>query len=117
MSRDAAALLGVLGGRPTRSADGPVPPQVGVVRSATAAGVTFVLPDYDDGRHVFGPAPWHQGHAAPTPHSHAVSHSMGGGPAEEVEHVHGPQPPVVGRSCLVVFVGTGIERPVVVAWW
>jgi hypothetical protein len=42
---------------------------------------------------------------------------MGGGPAEEVEHVHGPQPPVVGRSCLVVFVGTGIERPVVVAWW
>ena len=117
MSRNQAALLGILGGTPVRSSDTATGPQLGTVRSVGPDGVVFVLPDYDGGRHTFGPAPWHQGHAAATAHTHAVSHSMGGGPAESVTHVHAPLPPAVGATCLVLFVGTGIETPVVVAWW
>lgn len=113
MSRDPAAILGVIGGRPVQSTDAAVTPQIGRIRSVDARGVIFTLPDYDGGRHTFGPAPWNRGGAASTPTGAAGTTDPHTHPA----HVHVAEPPPVEAECLVVFVGSGVERPVVVAWW
>lgn len=60
------------------------------VRTVTAAGVTFISHEFDGGRNLYGPAPYTQGI---TP---------------------GPQ---AGNWVLVAFLGTGIDRPWIVAWW
>jgi hypothetical protein len=104
----AAAAVASGGGRPPRVVPAPSGPVEGKVKAVTAAGVTFTVADYDGGTHVFGPAPWHRGAAAATD-----ADGVGG----EAAHVHAAAPPAVGARCLVVFVGTGIERPWVVAWY
>ena len=104
-------VLEVMGGRgtPRKGPVGPAAPVEGVVKAYSAAlGVSFTVPDWDGGTHVFGPAPWHRGAAAPTD-------ADGGG--TEGPHVHAAAAPVPGQRCLVVFVGSGIERPWVVAWY
>lgn len=98
----------VVSGQRRRAAPQAALPMEGVVRSVAAAGVSFVVPDYDGGRHLFGPAPWHRGSAAATD-------ADGGG--TDPAHVHTAAPPPVGARCLVVFAGGSIERPWVVAWW
>lgn len=76
----------------------------GVIRDVTAAGCRFTIPDYDGGRHVFGPAPWSMSRVEPT-----------GG------HDHPETGPPTGARCLVVFVPPTPDhpglRPWVVAWW
>lgn len=105
--RNVAAVLGGRG-RPSRVPPAASLPVEGKVKAVTAAGVTFTVADYDGGKHVFGPAPWHRGAAAATDAD---------GPGGEAAHVHTAAPPPVGARCLVVFVGTGVERPWVVAWY
>lgn len=72
----------------------------GVIKSVTADGAYFTVPTWDHGKHVFGPAPW---------------------PKSAVEvasaHDHDATTPPAGSRCLVVFAGTGIERPWVIGWW
>lgn len=77
--------------RPTGTYSPATSPQVGRVTKIVAAGVVFVLDDWDGGVHEFGPAPWNHAGNVPTP-------------------------PPVGADCLVIFVGAGIGRPWVVAW-
>jgi len=89
----------------------------GVILDVTSGGARFTVPDWDGGRHVFGPAPWPVSRVEPTDHSHSVSHSMGGGPAETVTHDHAETRPARGARCLVVFVGEGIERPWILGVW
>lgn len=67
-------------------------PVQGTVHHVTAAGVYFTIPDWDGGKHVFGPAPWNHASAAA---------------------------PLEGATCLVVFAAGGegtMSRPWVVAW-
>lgn len=97
----------------------------GVVRAVTAEGLTFTVPTWDDGKFVFGPAPWPMSRIEPD-HSPAVlagptavgDHGMHDhGPHVHANHDHGETKPVKGDRCLVVFVGGGVENPWVVAWW
>lgn len=69
-----------------------VPPPVpleGRIVDVVGPDVFFVVDDWDALRR-FGPAPWNKASVLP---------------------------PTVGDSCLVVFVGVGIEKPRVVAWY
>lgn len=59
------------------------------VHDVTAAGMRFTIRDWDNGKHVFGPAPWPMTQTIPTK----------------------------GARALVVFVGGGIDRPWVLGWW
>lgn len=105
-------VMAVLSGgrRPPAVPSPPWPPVEGKVKAVLPAGVTFTVEAYDGGTHEFGPAPWHRGAAAATDAD---------GPAvgSEPPHVHAAAPPAVGARCLVIFVGSGIEQPWVVAWW
>jgi hypothetical protein len=62
--------------------------QVAKVVSATATDLTFTIPDFDD-QVTFGPAPY--------PHQASV--------------------PPVGTTCVVGFVGTGVDAPYVLAFY
>lgn len=110
MTRSAKAWDGVDGyGRRPASAEPQVEgPQLGRVTKSAPGAVTFVLPDYDGGTFAFGPAP----HARPT-----FASVDDDGAGTDAPHTHTVLPPPVGATCLVIFVGGGIERPVVVAWW
>lgn len=72
----------------------------GSVVAATPNGVTFRVKNWDDGRHLFGPAPW--------PLSRVES--AGG-------HDHVETPPLAGWRCLVLFLGEGISNPWVIGVW
>lgn len=73
-------------------------PQLGTVLAVTAAGVEVEI----DGLRTqsCGPAPWSLG----THDTTAAAITAGDCPR-------------TGDRCLVVFAGTGIAAPVVVAWW
>ncbi|MCA1781992.1 MAG: hypothetical protein ABR616_05780 [Dermatophilaceae bacterium] len=115
----------------------------GRVKNVTSAGVTFTVPDWDKGKHVFGPAPL-AGAAVPTgAHIHdpdpdpkitlplGDGHTHLGGPIGEVEfdtetsgsHTHGVEHrhlvpiPRPGYRCLVLLLGSGVDRPWIVGWW
>lgn len=72
----------------------------GKVHAVTAKGMTFTVPAWDGGKHVFGPAPW---------------------PMSRVEvassHDHAETVPARGARCLVLFIGGGIDRPWILGWW
>lgn len=89
----------------------------GVVDAVTAAGMTFTVPGWDGGRHLFGPAPWPVSRVEPTDHGHRVSHTMGGGDAATMRHDHVETVPARGARCLVLFLGAGVEKPWVLGWW
>lgn len=72
--------------------------QEGKVHDVVDGGVRFTLASFPGV--VFGPAPWHQPTLQPA----------GDG------HTHQVLPPQPGRSCVVVFIGDGADRPWVVAW-
>lgn len=74
----------------------------GIVKSVSSRGVIFVVPDFDKGIFEYGPAPYTRALVEP-------------GGSES--HVHSPSIPGTGHRCLVLFVGTGIDRPWVVSWW
>ena len=61
----------------------------GQVVATSAAGMTFTVRDWDDGAHVFGPAPWPK---------------VG-------------SPPAAGARCLVLFLGADVSRPWVIGVW
>ncbi len=61
----------------------------GRVLDVSGAGMRFVIPDWDEGKHVFGPAPW------------TIT----------------PTAPSSGARALVLFLGGGIENPWVLGWW
>jgi len=94
-------LIDLFAGRSTRRTQ-PSSPQIveGLIKSVTADGAYFTVPTWDNGKHVFGPAPW---------------------PKSAVEvtsaHDHEATTPPAGSRCLVVFAGTGIESPWVIGWW
>jgi hypothetical protein len=57
----------IIGRRPSRGADpstanGMV---LGRVITADASGVRFTIPEWDGGKHEFGPSPWSMGEAEP----------------------------------------------------
>lgn len=104
----------------------------GRVHGVTTAGVTFTVPTWDDGKHVFGPAPLAAAaipvgahiHEAETSHTHlstigeiefdtevASTHTHG------IDHRHPAALPRPGHRCLVLLLGTGVDRPWVVGWW
>lgn len=102
MSRNGEAMMSVLlGGQPRAGSAHPGFSVVeGRVHAVTAAGVIFTVPDFDGGKHRFGPAPW---------------------PRSLVDvaaaHDHEGTAPTINARCLVIFVGTGVDTPWVVGWW
>lgn len=60
----------------------------GEYHSVNASGLFFTVSSWDDGKHVFGPAPWRGGVA-----------------------------PTAGSRVLVVFVGVGVGSPWVLGLW
>lgn len=78
-------------------------PQEGRVVDVGPAGIRFTIGDLDQHRTVFGPAPWNEHDTGPA--------SAG------AAHVHTARQPVAGDRCLAVFVGNGIDRPWILAWW
>lgn len=78
----------------------------GRVRSTTPEGAMFVVPNWDGGKHLFGPAPW--------PKSRVEPKDLGG---ELGSHDHAATEPPVGSRCVVVFVGAGVDRPWILGWW
>lgn len=82
----------------------------GRVLDITAAGMRFTVPDWDGGKHVFGPAPWPMSRVEPVDHTHP----LGGSSAS---HDHPETVPARGARALVLFLGEGIERPWVLNWW
>lgn len=97
----------------------------GVVRSVNADGLKFTVPDWDDGKYVFGPAPWPKSRTEPnhSPGVMAGATAVGDhgahdhGPHVHADHDHVETVPSKGDRCLVVFVGDGIENPWVVQTW
>lgn len=83
-------------------------PQEGTITRTTAEGVFFVLPGYSPGLE-FGPAKWTRSAIEPNVHSHPDAGTS--------EHDHEATFPPAGATCLVLFVGPGIQRPWVVGWW
>lgn len=77
----------------------------GKIKSITSDGAMFTVPDWDGGTHVFGPAPWPVSRVEPA----AV--------ADLGLHDHDGTKPPAGSRCLVVFVGTGVDRPWILGWW
>lgn len=98
-------LVSVIGGpgRPVRKRAQFPSPVEGRVNTVTPQGVKFTIPDFDGGKHVFGPAPYTLAAVDPA--------------AGPDVHDHAGTAPPVGSRCLVVFVGLGIDRPWVLAWW
>lgn len=92
--------------RARRQVEGPME---GTVLRVTAAGAYFRLNDGDMEHLEFGPAKWNRARVDPNTHTHG-----GGG---EDTHGHTPTEPAAGALCLVVFVGPGVERPWLLAWW
>ncbi len=70
----------------------------GVVFDVAPAGMRFTIPEWDNGRHVFGPAPWPASRVEPADH-------------------HAEATPRRGARALVLFLGEGIERPWILGWW
>lgn len=75
----------------------------GIIKAVKPEGATFTIPDWDNGKHVFGPAPWPRSLAKPI---------VGGD-----GHTHETSEPPVGSRCLVLFVGAGVDRPWILGWW
>lgn len=61
----------------------------GRIQSVGPNGAMFTIPSWDNGHHVFGPAP----------------------------HVHSSTTPPPNALCLVIFMGTGIDHPWILGWW
>lgn len=90
----------------------------GRVEAVTARGMTFTIPGWDGGRHVFGPAPWPVGRVQPAEHSHPVTAPDGStSTAGATTHTHASTVPTRGARCLVMFLGSGVENPWVIGWW
>lgn len=77
----------------------------GRIRSGTATAATFTVPAWDDGRHVFGPAPLNAALI-----DEAVSGDHG-------PHIHEPLVPSQGSLCLVLFLGNGVDNAYILGWW
>lgn len=97
---DLLAVIAGRGGAPTRSATPTI--VEGRIVNVTPGGAEFVLPDYDGGKHKFGPSPWAR---------------SGVQPGGTDLHDHEDTGPVVGAWCLVVFVPPGLRRSWIVGWW
>lgn len=87
----------------------------GVVEKVTPEGMFFTIPEWDDGTHLFGPAPWPRAQVEPTDlgthgHSNAGSTSLG-------SHDHVATEPSKGARCVVLFLGAGVDRPWVLGVW
>lgn len=82
--------------------------QVGKVVSATASTVTFTIPAFDK-QAKFGPAPY------PRPAQHQVN--LSGASLSPNPHSHDPGLPPRGTTCLVVFIGPGVDQPYVLAFY
>lgn len=82
----------VLGRKVNDSVPDTGPPYIteGLVHEVVTDGLTFTVPDFDDGTYLFGPAPFPQ----------ALTFT-----------------PAAGDRCLVVFAGAGIDKPWVVGVW
>lgn len=63
--------------------------------SVSEAGLYFTIPEWDGGRHAFGPAPW-------------VASRVEGGT---------PSTPASGDRILVLFLGGDVAHPWVLGWW
>ncbi len=82
-------------------------PQLGTIRTVTGGTATFILPGYDGGRFLFGPAPF-TGHIPQQ--TLTVS---GGGATVTVPEVK----PTSGQKCVVVFMNGEETSPVIVGWF
>jgi hypothetical protein len=84
----------------------------GKVRAVSADGLTFTVPDWDDGKYVFGPAPFIRLVALTTTPTAVADHGV---------HTHdvapAPNQPNAGDRCLVMFEGEGVSNPWVIGWW
>jgi hypothetical protein len=113
--------------RPTKERPAAPFPQEGTVIRVVPGGVIFTIKDWDDGVHEFGPAKWDHG-PVPTgevrdaegvvmPSKRVVVKLDTFGNIDNIviEEAVSAAPPI-GSSCLVVFVGTGIDKPWIVAW-
>lgn len=89
----------------------------GVVYDVTAEGMRFTVPSWDNGKHVFGPAPWPVTRMEPSAHVHSVTLDTGSVETSSTTHSHGESVPNRGARALVLFLGGGIENPWVVGWW
>lgn len=90
----------------------------GRVEEITSRGMTFTIPGWDGGRHVFGPAPWPASRVQPADHGHSVTLSDGSSTtAASTQHDHAETIPTRGARCLVMFLGSGVESPWVIGWW
>jgi hypothetical protein len=79
----------------------------GEVYDVSPAGMRFTVPAWDGGKYLFGPAPWPQSQVDPT-------NDEGDG---AVTHDHAGAAPAQGARCLVLFIGSGVDRPWVVGVW
>lgn len=106
--------LGMRGGAPRPQMQGA---QEGrITRANHVDGAWFIIPEYST-QLEFGPAPWCKSRVEPeTEHVHGET-GEGGGVTAPTSHDHKETVPPPGARCLVIFVGTGIERPWVVGWW
>jgi hypothetical protein len=76
----------------------------GVVKSVSAAGMKFTLPDLDDGKFEYGPAPYPRLVTLTTTTTDLHTHDV----------LPAGNQPVKGDRCLAVFTGGG---PWVIGWW
>lgn len=77
----------------------------GRLLDVSSAGARFTVPEWDGGKHVFGPAPWPLSRVEP-----AVVGVDGA-------HDHEATVPPRGARVLVLFLGAGVERPWILGWW
>lgn len=91
---------------PTKAFDGP---QEATVVAATADTLTFTVNGYSP-TVKFGPAPY------PRPAVAATTLTLSSGTVSPDPHTHTPSVPPAGTQCLVMFVGSGTDRPWVVAF-
>jgi hypothetical protein len=73
----------------------------GECHSVTAEGMYFTIDGWDEGKYVFGPAPWPTSRVDLGPDAHDHSETV----------------PTAGDRVLVLFLGGGVERPWVLGWW
>lgn len=78
----------------------------GVIHSVDPKGAYFTVPDWDDGKHKFGPCPW--------PRTLLATSAVG----DHGTHDHEGDAPTVGARCLVQsYYKRGEELFWIVGWW
>lgn len=90
-------------------------PQEGIIKSVSAAGIKFTIPDFDP-HQLFGPAKYTKV-AIEDVSTHTHTNPEGGNTGASGAHDHAGTTPPVGAKCLVIWAGSGVGRPWVIGWW